>query len=607
MLSCAFSMAAQDDTGPPPAGNSLVLKKTVNRVIVDVVVTDGNGHPVRGLTGKDFSIQEDGKAQKILSFDIHDLTAAYVPPKLPRLPANTFLDVPSAPERGPLYVLLYDLVNTEIEDQATARRQLLKFIQTKPEGARFAIFVLADELRLVQGFTSDEKRLFAALDPNSPKPHVPRIFLMGRNSGRGDVGLMVSVLNRICGFLDGLPGRKNLIWLSGQFPVSLFPTDDDGQTYRAEIQETLNTMARSQIAMYPVDVRGVVVTNSYAPSGATPGGGVYADSRSGRTLGSAAGGTSTPASGGAGATVAPTTAAAPGPGYSLLNSSYSTQDEIAHETGGHAFHSTNGLTQALAAATDIGANYYSLSYSPSNENYDGKLRRIQVEVDRKGYDLSYRRSYYGEDPNAPRRQPNRKALLSPDLQTASHPGELLYADMQHGAPMAHDLFFSVHIHPIAAASLATPAQMKHFNDQFDSTAKHPKYLSQFEVQPYVADFFVPTRQFPQHASRGMASIPALQFTTVVYDSEGAMVNSIVQMAEEASSVEESSNGQPRGYHVLQEIDVPAAAASIRVAVRDISSDHIGALEVTLPLAAEATTQAAAPNSDHGDHSSASPN
>ena len=595
VLSLHPLMAQQSTVAQTTPSGNLVLKRSVRRVVVDVVVTDSEGNPVHGLTAKDFLVKEDGQPQQILSFDVHDWAAAYAPPKLPQLPPNTYLDLPAKPERGPLYVLLYDLVNTKIEDQATARKQLLEFIATKPEGTRFALFVLSDELRLVQGFTDDRQELLSALDPKSPKPHVPRVFLMGRNSGRGDVGMMVSVLNHIADFLDGLSGRKNLIWFSGQFPLTLFPSDDDGQTYQEAIKDTLNTMARSQIAIYPVDVRGVVVTDSYAPSGATPGGGVYTGFSQWRP----------PVRVRRKSTrfhrprIAESTRSqvvphndAPGPGYSLLNSSYDTQDEIAHETGGHAFHSNNGLKESLAQITEMGANYYTLSYSPSNENYNGNLRTIHVELARHGYHLSYRRSYYGDDPNSPQQHRNTKISNSSEEPVASHPGEMLFANMQHGAPQMHDVFFSVHIHPIAPAAMATPAQLSHFAEQPAFAAKHgkDKLPAPFQVQPYVADFFVPTRQFRQHAPGGEGS--PLEFTAVVYDADGIILNSIVQMASDPASAAEQSQPQHTGYHVLQSFDVPTKAASIRVGVRDVASDHIGTLEVELPLAPEPPMQAA---------------
>jgi VWFA-related protein len=577
-----------------PAGN-LVVKKTVRRVIVDVVVTDSDGNPVRSLTENDFLIKEDGRLQKILSFDKHSLESAYIPPKLPHLPPNTFLDLPAKPERGPLYVLLYDLVNTEVEDQATARKQLIKFIQDKPAGARFAIFVLAADLRMIQGFTDDQKELFAAVDPNAPRRHVPRIFLMGRNSGKGNAGLMVSVFNDIAGFLDGLPGRKNVIWLSGEFPMSLFPTDDDGQTYREEIKETLDLMAKTQIAVYPVDVRGVVVTDSYAPAGASTGGGVTSDYRTGGTPSPTSSGT--PPTSSASQPQPTSSSAAPAGGdhgYSLLSASYSTQDEIARTTGGHAFHSNNDLGGGLAQVTEMGANYYTLSYSPTNENYDGNLRKIQVELFRRGYNLSYRRSYYGEDPASPRGHRNSQPSTSATEPSASRPGELLYANMQHGAPMAHAIFFSVHIHPTAPKALATTPQMEHFAGQPAFAAKRPKDKrgALIQIQPYVADFFVPTLQFSGAGPGSSTANANLEFTTVAYDEDGKILNSIVQLVDRGSDAGDPSVIQRAGYHVLQSLDVPVTAASIRVGVRDRATDHIGTLEVPLPLAPEPPVQAA---------------
>jgi hypothetical protein len=78
----------------------------------------------------------------------------------------------------------------------------------------------------------------------------------------------------------------------------------------------------------------------------------------------------------------------------MLASSYLLQDEIAKSTGGRAYHSDNGLKDLLNDAVEDGANYYTLSYSPSNRNYNGGLRYIQVGLAKKGYNVSYPRSYH---------------------------------------------------------------------------------------------------------------------------------------------------------------------------------------------------------------------
>ncbi len=183
---CAAPVVAQQSAGSqvPMA----TLRTTVRRVIVDVVVTDKDGKPVPGLTRKDFTVLKDDKPQQVLSFDAQGYSSSmdYQPPKLPREPVNTFVNLPKTPEKGPLYVLLYDLNNMDNEDQMAltinqhedqirGRQQVIKFIQSKPEGARFAIFVSSDRLHLVQGFTSDKQRLYAALDPHGAR-NMPMIY-----------------------------------------------------------------------------------------------------------------------------------------------------------------------------------------------------------------------------------------------------------------------------------------------------------------------------------------------------------------------------------------------------------------------------------------------
>ena len=69
-----------------------MFRSVVNRVILDVVVTDSTGKPVRGLSRRDFAVMEDNVPQRVLSFDVHDLDTASesLPPNLPPLPVNRF-------------------------------------------------------------------------------------------------------------------------------------------------------------------------------------------------------------------------------------------------------------------------------------------------------------------------------------------------------------------------------------------------------------------------------------------------------------------------------------------------------------------------------------
>jgi len=586
-----------------PAGGDLVLKSTVNRVILDVVVTDSNGRPVRGLTGKDFSVAEDGRPQEILAFDVHSLETASDFAKLPPLPANTFVNIPQAPERGPLYVLLLDLVNSENADEPYARRELLKFISEKPKGTRVAIFVLSDGLHLLQGFTDDEKQLYAVLDPASPREHLPRIFLEQKNFGKGDVGMMVSVVTNIGRFLDGLPGRKNLLWFAGDFPLTFSPTDDV-KSYQEEIKAALDTLAEAQVAVYPVDIRGVVTENAHSAAGDTGGGGVTSDYRNG-----------SPPAGSGGATVAIGSASADSTpfanvphaggdqGNSILMQSYSVQDRLAMITGGRAFHSNNGLKDLLEAVVEDGANYYTLTYSPSNHNFNGAPRAIRVELANRGYQLSYRRSYYGTDLDSLK---TREEAHGAGAEIAPRKlGDSLFANMRHGAPLAHQLYFRAQIHAVGTAALATPEQMANLQQQTGNLREHGKNragkkLAPVQLQTYMVDYNV---MAPKPIAGASSAPPlALEIAAAAYDSDGQMLNGVVDQSSTANAPSSAPNSAPNSagaskpgmYRAQQQIDVPVSATSIRLAVRDVSTDRIGAMEVALPLSAVAQAQAAAP-------------
>lgn len=587
-----FAQTQSSQAVQKPEPSDLVFKSVVNRVILDVVVTDSQGRPVHGLTQQDFSVTEDDKSQQILSFDVHDLESASDFAKLPPLPANTFVNAPTEPEHGPLYVLLLDLVNTNTEDEAYARQQLLKFIAGRPAGTRFAIFALSDGLHLVQGFTDDQKLLYSTLDPSHPRVHIPRIFLYQRNYGRGDVGMMVSVFSSISRFLDGLPGRKNLIWFSGDFPLQLFPDDSDVVSYRDEVKAALDTMARSQVAIYPIDVRGVAVDSPRAPGGNTGGGGVTSDARTGRSAEPASDSTQT-----TGSSFSNVAQLSGGLGYSLLPHSYMIQDEIARTTGGRAFHSNNGLKDLLDDAVQDGANYYTLTYAPSNRAYNGALRHIQVELGKRGYQLSYRRSYYGYDPAAPVVENEKIAAVS---NSSGKPvrklGDSLFANMQHGAPLAHQLFFRAHIHALGTPAMATPLQMSNLEEQpayFRERRKNRplKPLSPVQIQQYAIDYTFMAAA-PKVAMPGQPiKPPMLEVAVAAFDGDGQMLNGLVETSAPATPSNAATQNSQGIYRVQQELDVPLSAASIRVAVRDVLTDHIGVMEIPLPLAPEMQTQA----------------
>ncbi len=613
------SLLAQSDAPAQaqtePTG-TLTFHTSVRRVIVDVVVRDSNNQPVHGLTASDFVVAEDGRTQNILSFDVYklDTPSISLPPNAPHPPPNNFMNIPPIPERGPLYVILYDLVDIDIPDQIDARRQVMKFIKSMPDGTRFAVFIRSDGLYLVQGFTADKDLLYATLDPQNPKPHVPRIFMMGKNLGYGDPASMMNVLTQVTEFLEGVPGHKNLIWLAGTFPLALVPRKEDPREYEDQIINEINVLTRAQVAVYPINVGGVPVNPAGALTGSRPHGG------NNNTQSLPGGPTSGP-----GASAAPPAISTPdvtgllssiqaqSSGDSVLTD-YDVQKTLADSTGGHAFYSTNDVTAALNEATDIGGNYYSLSYSPSNAKDDGGRRTIVVRTIQKGYKLSYRRYYFTTAlrPNA--QLASAQPSNEPGSTAPADPNDTLQPNMKHGAPMVHDLLFSAHIHADGSPAKATPEQMSQLAEQpaYASTHHKDKPLAPVDLQKYVIDYRVTAKSQAQTQEQTKTGkLPSYEFAAAAYDTESRMLNGVMNnAAEEASSAQDSpkpgdsakpdsakpdsatpDSAKPGVFRVRQQLDVPVNAAWIRIGVRDKLTNRIGTLEVHLPLAPEPSSPA----------------
>jgi VWFA-related protein len=552
----------QDLAAPQPP----LFRLDVRRVPVDVVVLDKQGKPVRGLTKDDLIVKENGEVQSIASFDAIDGTVpSFVPPKLPALPTNTFVNLPTEPERGPLYILYYDMVNTPQEDQMAFHRQLFKFIDDAQPGTRIAIFLNAAGLHLLQGFTSDHALLHAALERKGPGPHMPDVFLSGRTFGASDWGAALSNLKFMAEYVDGMSGRKNLLWLASVFPIPVGPTlvtapgglaSQATQSGSVGLQggpqvldlyslapETIKhayaALMRSQVALYPISLRGIAGSSD-------------------------AGGASD----------------------SLAD--YRNMDVIASATGGHAYYSNNKPEVLIDQAVAHGESFYTLSYAPTNADYDGSERRIQVTMkDGQDYTLTYRSVYYAlpDDP-APARKGDAKTNALQARFLAAKAKDTLYANVEHGAPMLHDLLFSAHLAPTGSAVMATSAQMLELQDSpaFFRTRHKDRPLTPLtpvKLQKYTIDYGVIDPQLKVEAKRN-GSPAILEFAAAAYDPDGKMLNS--QLNDGVASTDaKHADKTSATFRAEQQLLVPAGAASIRIVVRDKATDRTGSLEVPLPL------------------------
>src|SRR5215471_8575599 len=161
-------LSAQQSTVEVPP---ITIRATTRVVTVDVVVVDKKGNPITGLKPEDFTLEENGKKQKISFF---------VPPGATNGPA------PAAPPPGILSnhpehirpagvptVLLLDACNSPFKDQAYARSQMLKYVvEQGKSGHPMAVLTLGDRLRVLQQFTSDPQVLITAIKNLRPEEQI---------------------------------------------------------------------------------------------------------------------------------------------------------------------------------------------------------------------------------------------------------------------------------------------------------------------------------------------------------------------------------------------------------------------------------------------------
>jgi len=491
-------------------------------------------------------------------------------------------------------------VNTEKDDQETFRKELLHFVERAQPGARMALFVNAAGLHLIQGFTSDHALLRSAITAKGPGAHIPEVFLYGENFGKQDMGAAISNLQFIAEYLEGVAGRKNLIWLSGKFPVPHGPAfrpisgDEviDSQN-KNPVKHAFAAMMRAQVAIYPVDVKGVVLWEERSP---TPAGDAASDFSSfGPSFRSSAAGPPQPGGGdtrgGASGNLADVQGQTLGQsGYSVTSIDQFQEDYIASTTGGHAYYGDNRISAVIEKAVETGESYYTLSYAPTNKRYDGSDRHIQVDLagaKEKDYRLTYRNLYYAVSDDSVQAMHKPGTLQARFI--AAKAQDTLYANIEHGAPMLHDLLFSAHLAADGSPTMATTEQMMQLEDApvyFKSRKNnHPqKPGPPVKLQKYLIEYGVIDPELKALARQG--NKPAmLEFAAAAYDSDGRLLNSILN--EGLASGETQPGGKSGSlFHAVQELQVPPGATWIRMAVRDKLDNRTGTLEVRLPLKAE---------------------
>jgi VWFA-related protein len=399
-----------------------VLQIKTRLVTVDVAATDSHGNVVRDLKPEELEVSDNGP-QVIAQFSFVDKStnsrSANLSNVIQERPKGFYTNQAEL-ERltTPPTVILLDALNTEGADLMQARRDMLRMLSTLPANTPVAVFLLEQSLVLVQGFTSDPALLRAALDktmrPGTRLAKVPEndrnsnsrteFAANGRiesselakatqslenfeknNHARTDIRVATTLdaLTALARYLGGYKGRKNLIWVSASFPIVLLPdsdfsTDTDADAFGAtsdyggKVQVAANALTDAQVAVYPVDARGLesetvfsaAENPQFRPDAATPSRNFLAQLNREK------------------------------------NARMMTQkvmDLLAQGTGGKTCKNTNSLSSCVEAALMDSSSYYELAYNPPNIKWDGSFHAISVKTTRPAVKLAYRRGYFARD------------------------------------------------------------------------------------------------------------------------------------------------------------------------------------------------------------------
>jgi VWFA-related protein len=419
-------LGAAQQTQPLPADPNTVLRVDTSVVLVDAVVTDKKGNYVRDLKQKEFKVFEDGKEQTIKSF--------------------SFEADPASPlNNTPRYlVLFFDNSTMNFSDQAIARKAAVSFIDKNSGPSRLIALVnFSGSLQIAQNFTADTERLKAIVSgtrlPLGPTANDSAPGGLGRAAGNFGARNMIMAIRDLAKELRTIPGRKTLVLLTAGFRTT--------QDLLTDAEATIDMCNRSNVAIYPIDVRGLVTPTVYlqpaqqeaspfknvvyqvsgrggssggSPStGGSPGTGTSGGGRgspgtpsgngnaggnrgsTGTSTGNSGSNSGRSPAGGGGPNVNPNTMPPRTPARMIMPripDSATTNQQImymlADGTGGFVIVNTNDLLGGMEKIAKEMNEFYLIGYTPPNPE-DGKetCHTIRVKVDKGGDNVRARTGY----------------------------------------------------------------------------------------------------------------------------------------------------------------------------------------------------------------------
>jgi len=421
LTSVAYAQQAPNGDDEPNAQGTnthsdpgvMTLHTGTHLVILDVVVTDKKGHTVSGLSQEMFHIAEDGEPQTVKFFEEHapvdpELVAKQKAELAAKLPVNTFTNYEPF-TGGPITILLLNkLSDLPAYDIEPLRQQMLRVIEGAPQDSPFAIFQLDTELRLVQPVTTNRGLLIAAVNQMWLQPQfgVPP----------AELGLSPPAKSKPYSNADVVLARREIFTAAmEQLSTNFGPG-----------------MGRKTLFAFTGGIRCALSSAWDCSNGSGPDITSYfcglIDGMEQARI-------------------------------SMYR--YYPDGQVVYGFG------CKDAPASLRDVFDTNAHYYTFYYTPTNESWSGKYRKLRVAIADDHLHLSYRAGYYGREENAKARhdaggagmiRPNLVAIDSTGQEgTAIEPSDAQAAPSEtpKGAPNPLPIVFTVRVEP-ATASGAGP-------------------------------------------------------------------------------------------------------------------------------------------------------
>lgn len=549
-----------------PETSAQPLRVSSRLVQINVIVRH-HGTPVTGLTKDDFTILDQNRPQQIADFSEQSYDpAAQTKTPAAGTPTNQIFSNHFDPESGvpnSVTIILIDALNTPRQDMAKARASVADFIQQIKPNERIALYGLSTNLYVIHNFTSDASSLLAALarskNANSYQQSASEIadldsgndnidaFMLSAEQHAADMQtvnraeMTANVMASIANSVANVPGRKNLVWLSGSFPFQIGSgtSADDPQprstvpslggsspnqsnapgpnnsvqyrTFLKEIEAAAEAVNNANLAIYPVDPRGLIGSSNTS-----------ADVRS-----------AMPRPGSSSArSRRPTAMTQPTP----PRENFDTMNELADRTGGRAFYNTNDIEHSVRQAVDDARDSYVLDYYPLDTQWDGTFHSIKVEVKRSGMDVRFRQGYFAIP-----------AAAADSLRT-----EQMMQDAMSSPFQDTDLGLKVEAHP------GTVSGTRQISVRIGVDAKRLEF---------------------KQAADGWSD--DIQVIWLQFGVDGKPVSARSQSLTANLSAEEYSQVQRGDVTLTRDVPLKNEAVKLRVVVRDIATGSIGSVDIPL--------------------------